>query len=596
MEKYQSRKDVPDKYKWDLSNFVKDENDYQEKVKYIKENLPKLKEFVGCTKSGEKLYEYMEFDIALACAIEGLDGYTFALQDEDLANDDAKEKRQFVLNILTQYSYESSFFNPELLSLSKEEYDALYKFEDLKKYKSYLDDQYRFKDHTLTEEEEKMVSLLTQDLPTYSNIQATIINSCNNYGEVTLEDGTVETLTLTNYRSLLRKSGREKRKEIYLKFQSVIRQYAPIIATSLNNYVKEKASLAKISKFESAWDQKMFALNLSTKVFDALTSAVEERKDLNVKYRNLRSKVLGIDDLMPWDSAVDIAKDKKEYTIEDAQKLVLEALKPLGEDYIKHFKHIFESNSIDYCQYKGKRSGAYSLSAFNEHDSKILMSFNGNFLNVSTIAHEGGHHVNHQYICENNLPLYSGCSSIVAEVTSLTNEFLLSYYMSFSKDKDEALMGLSNAIDLIDNNIVGAVIEGNIERRMYEEVEKGGSLTTAFLDNLVEKELLKFTCTNELKHEYQKNMWCLRSHYYKFFYLYSYSICASVASFVAKNIIEGNKEVLDNYLKFLKCGTDMSITDTYKILGVDLEDKKTYEEAMSFYDSLMDKFMEVKES
>ena len=596
MEKYQSRKDVPDKYKWDLSNFVKDENDYQEKVKYIKENLPKLKEFVGCTKSGEKLYEYMEFDISLAGAIEGLDGYTFALQDEDLANDKEKEKRQFVLNLLTQYRYESSFFNPELLSLSKEEYDALYKFEDLKKYKSYLDDQYRFKDHTLTEEEKKMVSLLTQDLPTYSNIQATIINSCNNYGEITLEDGSVETLTLTNYRSLLRKSGREKRKEIYLKFQSVIRQYAPIIATSLNNYVKEKASLAKISKFESAWDQKMFALNLSTKVFDALTSAVEERKNLNVKYKNLRSKVLGIDDLMPWDSAVDIAKDKKEYTIEDAQKLVLEALKPLGEDYIKHFKHIFDSNSIDYCQYKGKRSGAYSLSAFNEHDSKILMSFNGNFLNVSTIAHEGGHHVNHQYICENNLPLYSRCSSIVAEVTSLTNEFLLSYYMSYSKDKDEALMGLSNAINLIDNNIVGAVIEGNIERRMYEEVEKGGSLTTAFLDNLVEKELLKFTCTNELKHEYQKNMWCLRNHYYKFFYLYSYSICASVASFVAKNIIEGNKEVLDNYLKFLKCGTDMSIKDTYKILGVDLKDKKTYEEAMSFYDSLMDKFMEVKES
>ena len=434
MEKYQSRKDVPDKYKWDLSNFVKDENDYQEKVKYIKENLPKLKEFVGCTKSGEKLYEFMEFDIAVSSAIEGLDGYTFALQDVDLANDEAIEKRQFVLNILTQYSYESSFFNPELLSLSKEEYDALYKFEDLKKYKSYLDDQYRFKDHTLTEEEKKMVSLLTQDLPTYSNIQATIINSCNNYGEITLEDGSVETLTLTNYRSLLRKSGREKRKEIYLKFQSVIRQYAPIIATSLNNYVKEKASLAKISKFESAWDQKMFALNLSTKVFDALTSAVEKRKNLNVKYKNLRSKVLGIDDLMPWDSAVDIAKDKKEYTIEDAQKLVLEALKPLGEDYIKHFKHIFDSNSIDYCQYKGKRSGAYSLSAFNEHDSKILMSFNGNFLNVSTIAHEGGHHVNHQYICENNLPLYSRCSSIVAEVTSLTNEFLLSYYMSYSID------------------------------------------------------------------------------------------------------------------------------------------------------------------
>lgn len=596
MEKYQNRNDVPDKYKWDLSNFIKDEKDYQEKIDYIKENLPKVKEYVGCTKSGEKLYEYMEFDIALAGAIESLDGYTFALQDEDLANDKAKEKRQFVLNLVTEYSYESSFFLPELLSLDKEKYESLYEYQDLKKYKSYLDNQYRFKEHTLTEEEEKIVSLLTQDLPTYSNIQTTIINSCNNYGEITLEDGTVETLTLTNYSKLLRKSGREKRKEIYLKFQSVVRQYAPIIATALNNYVKEQASLAKISKFESAWDRKMFALNLSSKVFDTLTNVVEEHKELNVKYRNLRSKVLGIENMMPWDSAVDIAEDKKEYTIEEAQELVLEALKPLGEDYIKHFKHIFESNSIDYCQYKGKRSGAYSLSSFNSHDSKILMSFNGNFLNVSTIAHEGGHHVNHQYISENNLPIYSGCSSIVAEVTSLTNEFLLSYYMSFSKDKDEALKGLSNAIDLIDSNIVGAVIEGNVERHMYEEVEKGGSLTTSFLDNLVEKELLKFTCTNELKHEYQKNMWCLRNHYYKYFYLYSYSICASVASFVAKNIIEGNKEVLDNYLKFLKCGTDMSIIDTYKILGIDLEDKKIYEEAMAFYDSLLDKFIEVKES
>lgn len=596
MNSYNSRKEVPEKYKWDLSNFVKDEKDFQEKVNYIKENLPKVKEYAGCTKNGEKLYEYMEFDIAVSSALESLDGYVFALQDVDLSDDEAKEKRQFVLNLLSQYSYESSFFTPELLSLNKEEYEALYECQNLKKYKSYLDDQYRFKEHTLTEEEEKIVSLLTKDLPTYSNIQTTIINSCNNYGEITLEDGTIETLTLTNYRSLLRKSSREKRKEIYLKFQSVIRQYASIFAASLNNYIQEKASLAKISKFESAWDQKMFALNLSTGVFDALTSAVEGRKDLNIKYKKLRSKVLGIDDLMPWDYAVSIAEDKKEYTIEEAQELVLEALKPLGEDYVKHFKHIFESKSIDYCQYKGKRSGAYSLSSFNDHDSKILMSFNGNFTNVSTIAHEGGHHVNHQYICENNLPIYCGISPIVGEVASLTNEFLLSYYMSYSKDKDEALMGLSNAIDLIDNNIVGAVIEGNVERRMYEEVEKGGSLTTAFLDNIEEKELLKFSGDDKLKHDYQKNLWCLRNHYYKFFYLYSYSICASVASFVAKNIIEGNKEVLDNYLKFLKCGTNMSITDIYKVLGVNLEDKTIYEEAMDFYDSLLDKFMEVKES
>lgn len=596
MKSYNSRKEVPEKYKWDLSNFVKDEKDYQAKINFVKENLKKLKDFVGCTKDSKKLREYMEFDIELGGCLERLDAYTYLLQDEDLANDEAKEKRLNVLNLLTEYVYESSFFTPELIALSKEEYESLFKDESLLEYKSYLDESYRFKDHSLTEDEERVGSLLTGNLGTYSSIQSTILNSCNDYGKVTLEDGTEETLTLTNYRKLMKKSGREKRKEIYLQFHSVVRRYAPIIAIALNDYVKEHVAIAKIYHFNSSWERKLFSIKLPEKVFDTLTSVVEERKDLNIKAKKLREEVLDLDKLMPWDSVLDLVKDNKEYTIEDAKELLFKALAPLGEDYLRHFKHIFDSKSIDFCQYKGKTNGAYSVSAFNEHDGKILMSFNGNFNNVSTIAHEGGHNVNHQYIVENNMPLYSTNSSLTGEVASLTNEFILSYYMSNLGDKDEALTGLSNAIDIIDANIIGAVIEGNIERKMYDIVEKGGSLTAALLDDLVEKEILNFNNKESLDHEYQKNGWCLRGHYFRNFYLYSYSISASVASFIAKNIIEGNKEVLDKYLEFLKIGSDVSVEDAYKVLGVNLEDKTIYEEAMDFYDSLLDKFKEVKES
>ena len=81
-----------------------------------------------------------------------------------------------------------------------------------------------------------------------------------------------------------------------------------------------------------------------------LTSVVEERKDLNVKAKKLRGEVLGLDKLMPWDSVLDLAKDNKEYTIEDAKELLFEALAPLGEDYLRHFKHIFDSKSIDFSR------------------------------------------------------------------------------------------------------------------------------------------------------------------------------------------------------------------------------------------------------
>lgn len=595
MKKYESRSEVEEKYKWDLSTFIKDETDFNDSIAFVKNNINKLEDYIGCTKEAKRLYEYIEFDISIGSCLEKLDAYTFAKIDEDLANQEEANKKLYVGNLNNEYSYKTSFFIPEILSLSNQEYNALFEYENLKKYKAYLDDIYRNKEHKLEENEEKIVALMSKNIQNYSTLASTILNSSNDYGKVNI-DGEDVTLTTTNYAQLLRKSNRDQRKEIYLQFNKVIRQYANVLAMNLNYYVNDNISLAKIYHFKSAWDKKLFYLNLNDKVFTSLTNAVYKYNYVNEKLANLRKKVFKLDELMPWDSALELASNKHEYKIEEVEDILLSAMKPLGIDYINHLKHVFASRSIDYAQYKGKRNGAYSLSAFCCHDPKILMSFNGEFTNVSTIAHESGHHVNHQYKYENNLDLYSHTSSMMGEVTSLTNEFLLSYYMLNSNEKNDKLVGIANAIDLIDSNVIGAVLEGNIELKMYDIAQKGESLTSSVLDSLVESEYKKMFGDKPLKHEYVKNMWCVRNHFYMNFYLFSYAISACVALYVTKNIIEGNKDVLDKYLEFLKIGNDVDIIDAYKVLGIDIEDETVYIEAMKFYDSLLDKFMEVKES
>ena len=106
------------------------------------------------------------------------------------------------------------------------------------------------------------------------------------------------------------------------------------------------------------------------------------------------------------------------------------------------------------------------------------MSFNDDLVSVSTIAHEGGHNVNHQFNIENNLEHYRNNSTIVAEVTSLMNECLLSNYLAeHGKTKDEKLMGLANLIEVFISNFYGAVREGKIEKEMYELVEKNETIT-----------------------------------------------------------------------------------------------------------------------
>ena len=308
----------------------------------------------------------------------------------------------------------------------------------------------------------------------------------------------------------------------------------------------------------------------------------------------MTAKLQGRDKLRSYDrSLLDISSNDIKYSIEDAIELVKEATLPLGEEYSKKINKIFDNHYIDYCQYKGKQSGGYSISTATRN-SRILMSFNDDLESVSTIAHEGGHNVNHQFMIENNLPHYRDNSTIEAEVTSLMNECLLSNYLAeHGKTKEEKLMGLANIIEVFISNFYGAVREGKIEKEMYNLVENNGTITKEYLNDLVYKSKELYGGKYKELDEYTKNSWALRSHYYMNFYLFSYAISIAVATSVASKIINGDKEALNNYLDFLKCGGDKEITETFEILGVNLEDKNVYEEAISFFTSLLDKYEKI---
>ena len=592
MNKYETRNDVPLKYRWDLTDIFKNIDDFNKTIDEVKEEIKKIDSYVGCTKNSDKLFEFLEFDSELTQKIVNLQVYAMTINDQDLKESFGSELVGKIDNLTTEYHAKVSFFSPELLSLSKEDYNDLYKNEKLAKYKKSLDDIYRYKDHVLNEKEEELSSRLTSTLGSYEQLSSTLLNSCNDYGSFTMPDGNIEELMNTNYRRIMKKLPRDKRKEVYEQFNKVKDRYSNISAGLLDDYVKTNISLSKVHRYESTWDEKLFDLELSNKVFDSMIDSAVETKDILKKYYDLKSKVLKIDKCAPWDAPIELYETDKEYTIEEACDLVLKALEPLGEDYIKHFKNVIDNRCIDFCQYKGKRSGGYCVSSPGLKKSKILMSFNYDLQSVSTIAHESGHNVHHQYLYENNFAEYRIVPYVVSEVASLTNEFLLSNYLINNGSKEEALSGLSNILAVFNSNFYGSILDGDFEREFYKYVENGGTLTKDYLNNLYEKDLLKFYPI-EIESEYQKEAWISISHFYMFYYLFSYSMCVSVASYVSKEILSGNKEMLDKYISFLKTGSDYSVSDIYKVLGVDLENKNIYLDAIDNFSSLIDKFDEI---
>ena len=592
MKKYKTRDEVEDKYKWDLTDLFKDEKDFDKSFKQAKKDVGELKKYVGCTKDSSKLLEFLEKDINTLALVERLYIYAYLINDQELGNSKSIDKKNKASDLYNMYSLNVSFFNPELLKLSKEEYNKLFENEKLLEFKYALDDIYRNKEHILDENSENIISELNNAMNHFEDMSSTMLNSEHNYGNVII-DGEEEKITTTNYRRLMKNKDRKLRKDVREKFNTVIDRYGVSSSQFLNGYVKANITTSKIHNFKDAWDAKLFGLKLTDKAYKSLIEVVEANVDKLQKYYKVYKKKFNFDKLYQYDLGLDLTNNEKEYSIEEAQDLCLKVVEPLGRDYVKHFKKIIDNRYIDYAQYPSKCSGGYSFAPL-DRDSKILMSYNYDLESVSTIIHEGGHNVHHQYVAENNPLEYRSVSSLIAEVASLTNECLLSSYLADNAlSNDDKIAGISNIVDVIISNLYGAVREGKIELDFYNYVNDGNTITKDYMKEL-ELDSLKKYYGNIVELDNLSGLsWIRRSHYYMNYYLFNYAFCISVATNVAKEIIDGNSDMLDKYLKFLKTGSNIDIIDVFKIIDIDLENKKVYENAIKYFDSMIEKLEEL---
>lgn len=588
MKEYKNRDEVEEEYKWDLSEFFESNEAFFKASEEVDSKIDIFNDYRGCTKDGNKLYEYLIKLREVETIIEKMDAYAWLKNDEELGKKENLEMLSKSKDAIAKINNVNSFFEPELLKLSKDEFENLFKENSkLEEYRAFLLDIYRNKEHTLNESEEKIVNSLVMATNNFSDMSSTLLNMEHDYGKVTLADGKKVTLSTTNSRFLKSNDNRETRKEADTKLLKKGLVYGSTSAELLNSYVKLKDTLASIYHFNDSFEARLFEDNLNKNIFDVLSKTTRDGVNTLQRYFKLRKKILNLDALYNYDLGAKLSHSKKEYSIEEGIKTVREALKPLGEEYLNKYDKLIKNRNIDFCGYPGKCSGGYNLS-IPSSDSRILMSYHYDLESLSTIAHEAGHHINYQFIRENNPLQYCHNAIIMGEVASLTNEFLLSNYIfNNAKDKEEKVLALENSLDVIASNLYDAVRLGDMERLMHDKVHDGGALTKEFM-NEISEESLKYYYGDTVKlSPYAKGSWIFRSHYYSNFYLYNYAICVSVASYFASKITDGDKETLDKYLEFLKFGSDIYPLDAFKKLGISLEDENVYKNAIFYFDKLI---------
>ena len=593
------RCEIEDKYKWDLTKIYKDEKEWQKDFDDVKEKILKVLEYKDSFLSnGKKLYEYLKYDEEVSRKLEKIYYYAHLNYDADTLDEKYKVMTNKVSDLFTKYNELSSFVVPEILKLDEEKLNTFYKDEEkLEDYRFSIENIYRFKNHTLDEEKEKMLSNLSKCLSNPEETYEALTDSDFEYDYITDEKGNKVKFNESNYSLFIKSKDRSVRKKAFGMLHNKYKKYIRTITSTYKGEVENNVVLAKIRNYDSAISASLYSDNVPVDIYDNLIKVVNDNMNVLYDYYDLKKEILSLDCLHMYDTYVEIIhKIDKKYSFDEAKEIVIDALSVLGDKYVKNLKKAFDEKWIDIYHSKGKRSGAYSSGNFDVNPY-VLLNFEGTLNDVSTLAHELGHSMHTYLSCKNNPYQYSSYEIFVAEVASTVNELLLANYMlKNSKNKDEKLAIINHILDLYKATLYRQTMFAEFEKETHKLREKGEVLTSDLLSNTYYNLVKKYFGPNVLCDDLIRYEWARIPHFYYNFYVYKYATGISAASYIVDGILNKKEGALENYINFLKTGGSMYPLDELKIAGVNLNSKSVVLSAIKTFEKYLKEFKDIYNS
>ena len=588
MQTITTRNEIDPKYKWDLASMYDSSEAWNSDLAKVAELAEQMTGFAGrLGESGAVLLESLQKKDEMNQILERAFVYARMKRDEDNSNEDAQAMTDKVMAQAAALGAKLAFYTPELIGLGEETILRFLAEEPgLAVYKFYLECVLREKEHVLSDTEESLLARLSEVLGSADDIFTMLNNADMDFGEIIGEDGQPAKLTHGSYITFLQSHDRKVRQaafeKLYAKYKSQINTIGATYATS----VKTDVIGADIRHYPSARGAACFADNVSEDVYDNLIKVINESLPALHKYLEIRKRVLGVEDLRMWDMYAPLVKiPQKTISYEEAKEIVMEALQPLGEQYLTDLAHGFEDGWVDVYETPGKTAGAYS---FGSYDSKpfVLLNYTETLQDVFTVIHEMGHSMNSFYTRKAQPFIYGSHSIFTAEVASTVNENLLIKHLLATEEDPTMRKYLINfQLEGFRTTVFRQTMFAEFEHIVHKHVEAGGSLTPSWLCTEYDKLNSKYFGPSLVHDDFIQYEWARIPHFYSAFYVYKYATGYSAAAAISDLILKNGP---DDYLKFLACGDNDYPVELLKIAGVDMSQPDAIEAGMKTFSALVD--------
>jgi oligoendopeptidase F len=571
------RAKIPDQYKWNLADIYPTEAAWRAAKEKVAADLPQLARSKGkLASSAGTLAEALDRRYELDKEVSRLYAYSSMLSDQDTRDSSRQAMRQEMVQLAAAFSAEIAYIEPELLRGGKATIDKFLASEPrLKPYRFYLEDVARRAAHTLTENEEKILADLGPLAGTPSDVYGILSNADFPYPSVTLGDGRTVKLDQSAFSDLRALPNRGDREKVMSAFFKALGAFRGTYGTTMSGEVQKVAFYAKTRKYPSALELMLDGPNIPVSVYQRLVDGVNRNLPAFHRYLKLRKQILKVNDLHYYDLyAPLVGSAKLEYTPEEAQKLVVEAVAPLGAEYQSVIQRAYNERWIDLLPNDGKRSGAYSDGGAYDVHPYMLINFNGKYTDVSTLAHELGHTMQSYFSNKAQPYALANYPIFVAEVASTFNESLLiDHVLKNIKDADTRLALLGNYLENIKGTVFRQTQFAEFELRMHEMAGKGQPITGDGLAKLYLDITRKYyghdqgVCAVD---DYIAHEWSYIPHFYRDFYVFQYATSFMASEALAAKVKAGDPAAKERYLKFLSAGGSKYPIELLRDAGVDM--------------------------
>ena len=588
--KIRKRSEIPVEDTWKLEDLYITDEAWEQELATLSEDEKVLTSFAGkLGQSSDALYAYMEKTEAVNAKAELLGNYCMRKADQDTREAAYQAMVGKFMSVVVALSAATSFETPEIMAITDETLEGFYAAcPKLERYRRYLTDLRRRKEHVLSPAEEKLLAAAGEMAQAPDNIYGMFADADISFPDAVDSEGKSHQLTQGTFVPCQESPDRVLRKSAYENLYQTFGKFKNTAAATLNAQNKQLKFFAEARKYPNAFEASLDRTNVPTSVYLNLIEAVHKNFDKMHRYVRLRKKLLGVEELHFYDVYASLVADvDKKIPYSDAKQTIYNALAPLGDDYRKVLQEGFDNRWIDVYQNEGKRSGAYSAGAAVH--PYVLMNYTGTLDSQFTLAHEMGHALHSYYSNKTQNPIDADYVIFVAEVASTCNEALLmEYLLGKTTDKKERAYLINHFLEQFKSTLYRQTMFAEFELNIGKLVAEGQTLTADVLCAEYRRLNEMYFGPDMIVDDEIAMEWARIPHFYYNYYVFQYATGYSAAIALSRKILAEGEPAVKDYLNFLSGGCSKSPIDLLKGAGVDMTSPAPVEEALQLFGTLLD--------